>query len=56
MDNETRKTAIKFSIYLVENWFFEGLTCQGRVYSSKSNYLNVLSIYEIYDKWIEDQK
>jgi hypothetical protein len=51
---ETKEIAIKFVRYLVENWYFEGHSCQAHVYSSKCNWMHILTIDEIYDEWIKD--
>ena len=52
----TKEIAIKFAIYLNENWNFEGHSCQAHVYSSKCNCMHILTIDEIYDEWIKEIK
>ena len=58
---ETKQIAIKFAIYLAENWSFEGdryyfEDCDSNtsVNSSQCNCLNIQTIDEIYDEWIKD--
>ena len=51
---ETKEIAIKFAIYLAENWSYEDSTTAGAVYSCTSNFLNIQTIEEIYDEWIKD--
>jgi hypothetical protein len=50
---ETKEIAIKFAIYLAENWSYEDSTTAGAVYSYQSNFLFIQTIDEIYDEWIK---
>ena len=60
---EIKEIAIKFAIYLADNWSYEGPRYyyedspdNTSVYSSTSNFLNIQTIEEIYDEWIKEIK